>query len=158
MATDLDIRLDGVDRVSAALKNAQRTLKADTVPVIQSVAKAVASGARSRAVRHPSGLWRSGNGRSLSPSYSTRKRGEYWWSVQAGNAPEAISEFARLSVTPQGAAMVRALDDAYGRGGGSGNGRILWATMDDMADSLVSQVQAATDRAASDIEKQMGSA
>ena len=157
MGYQLDMRLEGVDKVSMALRNAQPTLKKDTVPVMRAVADAVAAGAAGRAVQHPSGLWRSGRGRTLSPKYQVRKRGEYWFSVQSGNAPEAISEFARLAVTSQGAAMVRALDNAYGRGGGSGNGRILWATMDDMADSLVDQIQAATDVAAKDIERQMGS-
>lgn len=162
MAFDLDIKLDGVDRVSMALRNAQRTLKGDTVPVMEAAARAIASGAISRALQHPSGLWRSGRGRLASPRYDVRKRGTYWLGVEtpggtAGRA-EAMSEFARLSVSPQGEAMVRVLDGTYGRGGGSGNGRILWAAADDLADSIVSDIQAATDRAAADIEKQMGSA
>lgn len=157
MGYDLDIRLDGVDRVTRALQDAQKTLKRDTVPVIKAAASTIASGATSRVTPHPSGLWRSPGGGTISASYSVRKRGEYWYSVQTGNAPEAISEFARLAVTPQGAALVRGLDSAYGRGGGSGNGRILWATADDIADSIVDQIQAATDVAAKDIEKQMGS-
>ena len=158
MPFDLDLKLDGVDRVSHALKNAQPTLKRDTVPVMQAAAETIARGAEARATQHPSGLWRSGRGRLMNPRYSTRKRGEYWFSVQSGNAPEAISEFARLAVTSQGAAMVRELDSVYGRGGGSGNGRILWAAADDLADGIIDQIQAATDVAARDIEKQMGSA
>ena len=157
MGYEMDIQLDGVDRVSMALRDAQKTLKGDTVPVIKAAADKIASGALSRVRSHPSGLWTSG-GRTLQPGYKVRKRGEYWYSVQAQGAPAAISEFARLAVTSQGAAMVRALDWAYGRGGGSGNGRILWAAADDLADSIVSDIQAATDRAAGHIEKQMGSA
>ena len=45
----------------------------------------------------------------------------------------------------------------FGKGGGSGNGRILWATADDIADSIVDEIQAATDVAAKHIEKNMGS-
>lgn len=158
MAVEIDMDLKGTDKVAMALRNAQRTLKGDTVPVMRAAAREIASGARSRAVAHPSGLWRGSGGTGMNPSYSVRKKGEYWFSVMADHAPEAISEFARLSVTPQGAAMVRALDWAYGRGGGSGNGRILWAAADELADSIVSDIQAATDRAAAGIEKQMGSA
>lgn len=161
MGYDLDMKLDGVDRVSLALRNAQRTLKGDTVPVMEAAAERIASGATSRAVQHPSGLWRTPRGRTVSPRYNVRKAGEYWFRVEtpgsnAGRA-EAVSEFARLAVTPQGAAMIRALDSAYGRGGGSGNGRILWATADDIADSIIDEIQAATDVAAKHIEKNMGS-
>ena len=161
MGFDLDIKLDGVERVSMALHNAQPTLKADTVPVMQAAAEKIARGAESRATQHPSGLWRTSRGRLVSPKYNAKKVGEYWFRVEtpgtnAGRA-EAISEFARLSVTSQGAAMVRALDSAYGRGGGGGNGRILWATADDLADGIVDEIQAATDTAAKHIEKQMGS-
>ena len=162
MGYDLDMKLDGVERVSMALNGAQRTLKADTVPVMQAAAERIATGAMSRARQHPSGLWRTSRGRLVSPKYNTKKVGEYWFRVEtpsgdAGRA-EAISEFARLAVTNQGAAMVRALDSTYGRGGGSGNGRILWAAADDLADSIVDEIQAATDVAAKHIEKNMGSA
>jgi len=162
MGYDLDMKLEGIERVSMALNGAQKTLKADTVPVIQAAAERIARGAEARAVQHPSGLWRTAKGRTVSPKYNVTKVGEYWYRVEnpgstAGRA-EAISEFARLAVTSQGAAMVRALDWVYGRGGGSGNGRILWAAADDLADSIVSDIQAATDRAAGHIEKQMGSA
>lgn len=161
MGYDLDMKLEGIERVSMALNGAQKTLKADTVPVMEAAAKRIASGAASRAVQHPSGLWRTPRGRTVSPKYNVKKAGEYWFRVEtpsgdAGRA-EAVSEFARLAVTPQGAAMVRALDSAYGRGGGSGNGRILWATADDIADSIVDEIQAATDKAAKHIEKNMGS-
>jgi len=157
MGLDIDMKLDGVDKVSIALRNAQPTLKRDTVPVMQAVANAVARGAEGRAVPHPSGLYRMRGRANSTPAYMTEKVGEYWFRVSTKGPGEAISEFARLAITPQGAAMVRELDNIYGRGGGSGNGRILWATMDDMADSLVDQIQAATDVAAKDIERQMGS-
>ena len=161
MGYDLDMKLEGVDRVSMALNGAQRTLKGDTVPVMQAAAERIARGAEARATQHPSGLWRWGTKRLASPRYNPKKVGEYWFRVEtpgtnAGRA-EAISEFARLPVTGQGAAMIRALDSAYGRGGGGGNGRILWATADDIADSIIDEIQAATDVAAKHIEKNMGS-
>lgn len=161
MGYDLDIKLDGVDKVSMALRNAKPTLKEDTVPVMKAAADRIARGAEARAFQHPSGLWRRKSGNLATPKYNVRKRGEYWYSVEtpsgdAGRA-EAISEFARLAVTPQGENLVNFLDFAYGRGGGSGNGRILWATADDIADSIIDEIQAATDKAAKDIEKQMGS-
>ena len=157
MGYDLDIKLDGVDRVSMALRNAQKTLKGDTVPVIKAAADAIAQGAVSRAVPHPSGLWRMRKRKNTAPDYRSEKKGEYLWKVTAASPAEAISEFSRLSVTTQGAAMVNVLNDLYGRGGGSGGGRILWATVDNIQDSLVEQIQAATDVAAKHIEQQMGS-
>ena len=45
MGYDLDMKLDGVDRVSLALRNAQKTLKGDTVPVMEAAAERIASGA-----------------------------------------------------------------------------------------------------------------
>lgn len=158
----MNIGLKGADKVSRALSNAQKTLRKNTVPIIEEAAQKVASGAMARAVQHPSGLWRGKNGRTLTPSYRVKKGGEYLYRVetpgsQVGKA-EAMSEFARLAVTNSGAAMVRALDSAYGRGGGSGNGRILWATYDDMAGQIVADVQAATEKAAAEIEKNMGDA
>ena len=158
MGFDVDIKLTGVDRVSRALQDAQKTLKRDTVPVIKAAADTIARGAQSRAVPHPSGLYRMRGRASSTPQYRVQKKGEYLFSVYAVGAGEAISEFARLSTTTQGAAMVNVLDGLYGRGGGSGNGRILWATVDDMEDGLVEQIYAAVDVAAKDIEKQMGSA
>ena len=56
MGYDLDMKLDGVERVSMALNGAQRTLKADTVPVMQAAAERIATGATARARQHPSGL------------------------------------------------------------------------------------------------------
>lgn len=162
MGYDLTIDMSGADKVAVALSNAQKTLGENTRPVMQKAAETIAGGAASRAVQHPSGLWRGRNGRSLSPKYNTKAKGAYLYKVEtpgtdAGRA-EAISEFARLAVTPQGASMIRALDNAYGRGGGSGGGRILWASADEIADGIISDIEAATDKAAKEIEKQMGEA
>lgn len=159
---DFNVVLTGTDKVSAALANAQPTLKEATVPAMRQAADSIAQGAMSRARQSPSGLWRQGGKRPASPSYRVRKRGEYLFGVQtpgtrAGRA-EAISEFARLSTTSQGASLVRTLDSLYGRPGGSGGGRILWAAADELADSIVSDIEAATARAAAEIEREMGDA
>lgn len=160
---DFSVELTGADRVSAALRRAQPILKENTVPVMQAAAESIAQGAASRARQSPSGLWGAGrSGRMASPSYRVRKRGEYLFGVQtpgtAAGRAEAISEFARLAVTPQGAGMVRVLDALYGRPGGSGGGRILWAAADELADSIVSDIDAATAAAAAEIEREMGEA
>lgn len=160
---DFNVELTGADKVSAALLHAQPILKENTVPVMQAAAEAIAQGAASRARQHPSGLWKTGrSGRTASPSYRVRKRGEYLFGVQtpgtAAGRAEAISEFARLAVTSQGAALVRQLDALYGRPGGSGGGRILWAAADELADSIVSDIDAATAAAAAEIEREMGEA
>ena len=160
---DFSVELTGADKVSAALLRAKPILKENTVPVMEAAAQTIASGAASRASRHPSGLWRTGrSGRLASPKYRVRKRGEYLFGVEtpggAAGRAEAMSEFARLAVTPQGAALVRQLDALYGRPGGSGGGRILWAAADELADSIVSDIEAATAEAAAEIEREMGEA
>ena len=95
-------------------------------------------------------------------SYRVKRRGEYLFGVQtpgtAAGRAEAVSEFARMAVTSQGAALVRQLDALYGRPGGSGGGRILWAAADELADSIVSDIDAATAAAAAEIEREMGEA
>lgn len=159
---DFDVRVDGTDKVAAALHRAQPILKEDTVPAMLSAAESIASAATSRATPHPSGLWRRGRRSSASPNYRTTKKGEYWFRVEtpgtiAGRA-EAISEFAHAAVTSQGAALVRELDSLYGRPGGSGGGRILWAAADERADSIVSAIESATALAATHIEQEMGAA
>ena len=160
---DLSVELGGADRVSAALEHAQPVLKENTVPVMQQAAEAIAQGATGRARQSPSGLWRTGGSRRLAaPRYRVRKRGEYLFGVQtpgtAAGRAEAVSEFARLAVTAQGAGMVRTLDALYGRPGGSGGGRILWAAADELADSIVADIEAATAQAAAEIEREMGDA
>ena len=160
MQTTYDIELEGTDRVYAALRDVQPSVREKTVPVMEKWAERIAEGARGRAVPHPSGLWSSGRGQSLSPDYREKKRGSYLFSVEtpgaAAGKAEAISEFARLAVTDRGAAMVRALDAAYGRGGGAGGGRILWAEYDDDEDALIADIDEAVDAAAGKIDEEMG--
>ena len=158
-----EVELDGVDRVSAALADAQPTLRERTVPVMQAAAESLASAATARAQQHPSGLWKPRRrGRAGAPSYRVKKEGPYWFRVETpgtvGGRAEAISEFARLALRPQGAALVDALTSTYGRPGGSGGGRILWAAADEAADAIVAEVAAATAAAAADIERKMGEA
>lgn len=157
MGLEMEVELLGATYVSKALQNAQKTLKKDTVPIMEEIADSVASRATARAVPHPSGLYRMRKRADSTPLYFTEKVGPYCFKVSTKGPGEAISEFARLSVVNQGTAMVTILNDLYGRGGGSGGGRILWATMDDMAGSINDQIQAAVDAAAKDIEQQMGS-
>ncbi len=162
MGYSIDMRLDGRDQVSRALADAQPVLRDETVPVMQDAAEKIAAEARSSARPYPSGLWRSRSGRALRPDYRVAKKGRYWVRVAtpgtAAGRAEATSEFARRAVTGQGAAMVRALGYAYGRAGGSGGGRILWAAADRLADSVVSDIDAAVAKAAGRIEKKMGGA
>lgn len=157
------MKLDGTDRVSAVLRRMQPVLKKNTLPVMREAANRIASGATSRARQHPRNLWRpKGGGRSPSPSYRVTEPGPYWLRVEtpggvAGKA-EDMSEFMRLAMTPRGAALVRGLDAVYGRGGGSGNGRILWAAADELSDSIVDGIEDAVVRAAGDVEREMGGA
>lgn len=160
---DFKVELTGADKVSQALHDAQKTLGKRTSPVMKDAAQKIADSAKSRAQQHPSGLWRpGGRRRAAAPSYRVKKNGRYLYKVEtpgtdAGRA-EAISEFARLAVTTQGAALVRELDSLYGRPGGSGGGRILWASADEMADQIVADIEGATAEAAADIEHAMGDA
>ena len=157
------VELDGADRVAAALRDAQPTLKERTVPVMEAAANSIASAAAARAQQHPSGLWKPRRrGRGGSAGYRVKKAGPYWFRVETpgtvGGRAEAVSEFARLATSAQGAAMVSTLTSTYGRPGGSGGGRILWAAADEAADAVVADVAAATAEAAAEIERNMGGA
>ena len=165
---DFNVELDGADRVAQALRDAQPKLKERTVPVMQRAAADIARGAMFRARQEPKGLWarwsraRHGYLSPASPRYVDKKKGEYWFRVEtpgsAAGRAEAVSEFARLAVKPQGAALVRTLDSLYGRPGGSGGGRILWAAADDASGKIVSDIVRAAAQAAADIEREMGEA
>ena len=153
------VEVDGLDRVNAALRRVQPNLRDATIPVMENAAREIAAGAQVRVTGHPSGLWKSDSGRSLTPSYRTARKGTYLFKVktpgtQAGRA-EAMSEFARLAVTKTGAAMVRALTASYGRPGGSGGGRILWAEADEVSEGLMAQIESAVARAAERTEGEM---
>ena len=165
---DFDIQLDGTDRVAAALHDAKPTLKEHTVPIMEQAASTIARAAMFRAQQSPTGLWAKWSrasheyGRPASPTYRDKRRGPYWFRVEtpgtAAGRAEAISEFARLATRPQGAALVQTLNSLYGRPGGSGGGRILWAAADEQADKIVSDIERATQEAADHIERNMGAA
>ena len=152
---DLKVSLEGTDKVSAALRNAQRTIGEATSPVLRDVASSIKTTAEGRASqRRVHNLWRSSSGRMLSPRYRTEFPGAYMARVSTGGGAsgkaEAIAEFASSGITPQGAAMVRGLSHAWG-----GTGRILWRTHDDLSDELASRFDAAVAAAASKIEGSM---
>lgn len=160
---DVSTNLNGIDAVSAALRGAQPEVRKATVPVMEMAATSIAARARSSAdPSSPRGLWSAGRGRRLSPKYGVKRRGPYWFRVEtpggAAGKAETMAEFARLAVTPQGAALVRALDSKYGRHGGSGGGRILWQSADDMSADILSSLESAVAAAAVEIESQAGGA
>ena len=73
MGPDFEMRLDGAERVSSALADAQKTLKERTVPVMRAAAESIAHAATARAQQHPSGLWRrSRRGRPGKPGYRVK--------------------------------------------------------------------------------------
>ncbi|WP_225749214.1 hypothetical protein [Paraeggerthella sp. Marseille-Q4926] len=160
---DVDVKIGGIDAVSAALRGAQPEVRRATVPVMEMAARSIASRATSIAnPSSPHNLWRGSRGASLRPRYAADRRGPYWFRVETpgGNVgkAEAIAEFSRLAVTPQGGALVSALTSAHGRPGGAGNGRILWRAADGMSDDVYSSVRRAVDAAAASIEGKMGGA
>ena len=159
MGSKYDIELTGVDVVKDALAGMQPELRKQTLPVLDEYASKIAEQAMGTAQPHPSGLWDAGGGRSLSPRYRVVKRGTFLIGVQtpggAVGATEAISEFAHGGITPQGAALVRALSWTYGRAGGSGGGRILWQAADALSDALEADFKAAAEAAADAVDGRM---
>lgn len=172
-----EVELDGIDAVNAALRKVQPHLREATVPVMQELADEIAAGAKHRLnIDHPGNLFKRPGGHVGRPASGSRPRrhgtyagdyivekgGAYLFRVhslggKAGRA-QALTEWARLAVTGQGAALVRALDSVYGRSGGSGNGRVLWAAADDIGAGAAQRIQAAVDEAAAAIQSDMGGA
>lgn len=153
MPSGFSVEAEGTDLVIAALQDLQPTLAEKTVPVMQQAATMVAAEAEHRAsARHVHKLWRSSgsHGRSIMPKYDVRHPGAYLFKVQtpggAAGRAEAIAEFASSGITPQGGALVRNLNAAYG-----GTGRILWKAYDALAPQLQSDFESAVDAAAAEI-------
>lgn len=162
MKASVDIKLDGLDTALRGLLDAQPQMKKATAPVLKQIAQSIRSRARSSVVvAHPRNFFRASghNGARLSPSYRTKRVGEFWWTVQTpsseAGAREAMAEFMAASANPQGAALVRALTGVYGRPGGSGGGRILYKARDDMDAEMAAKLEAAVEKAAAEIEKEV---
>ena len=160
------LELTGWERVPEALTKAQQHLRDATVPVMQALADEIAEGARGRLRGdHPRNLFRSkGSRKGANGLYPTRKgtyaakqKGKYLFSVVgttgATGRSQVLAEFAEYAITPQGAALARALDSIYGP-----PGRVLWHEADRIAPTALSRIQDAVDKAAQAIEKDMGGA
>lgn len=161
MGCNMDMQLDGLEQASNVFNHLQPELKRATAPVIKEMAERVAKQAKANVnTGHPHNLFRKpGTGRRLSPSYRVKKKGEFWWIVQtpgtAAGRSEAMAEFMARGFTPQGAALVRALNSVYGREGGSGGGRILYKTRDDLEAELTQQFTDAVNKAARDTDRRL---
>lgn len=153
MSLDVDLEIEGLEAASFVFECLEPELKKETAPVLEEMAKNVAARAKANVqTGHPRNLFRkTGSGRRLTPNYRPKKQGEFWWIVQTPGSEvgkkEAMAEFMASGYTPQGAALVRALNSIYGREGGSGGGRILYKTFDDMQDELMNQFNKGLDRA-----------
>lgn len=161
MPCKYDLELEGLEAASRLFDSLQPDLKRATKPVIQEMAQRIASSAKANANNaHPRNLFRTpGSGRRLTPNYRPKKNGEFWWLVQtpgtAAGKAEAISEFAAAGYTGQGAAMVRALNNVYGREGGPGGGRILYKARDDMEPSLTQMFTDAVNKSAAEMDRSL---
>ena len=154
---DIDIRAEGMEETARAIGNVRVHVKEETLPVIREAAERVASRSVMRVRPHPSNLWRQ-RGSQVSPRYDVKQVGTFWARVEtpsgAAGRAEAISEFAEAGRTAQGASLVHHLTRTYGRHGGTGNGRILWATWDEMAGSVYEAIDGAVARAAAKAGKE----
>lgn len=161
MVCKVELELEGLEQASSVFNNLQPELKRATAPVIKEMAERVAKQAKANVnTGHPHNLFRKpGTGRRLSPSYRVKKKGKFWWIVQtpgtAAGRSEAMAEFMARGFTPQGAALVRALNSVYGREGGSGGGRILYKTRDDLEQELMQQFTDAVNKAARDTDRRL---
>lgn len=161
MGCNMEMQLEGLEQASNVFNNLQPELKRLTSPVLKEMADRIAKQAKANVnTGHPHNLFRKpGTGRRLTPSYRTKKKGEFWWIVQTpgtqvGRA-EAMAEFMACGFTPQGAALVRALNSVYGREGGSGGGRILYKTRDDLEAELTQQFAEAVNKAAQNTDRRL---
>ncbi len=162
MTVPIKIELDNLDTALLGFSHAQPQLKKATAPVLGQIARTIRSRARSNVnVSHPRNFFvaRGSHGSRLSPSYRTKQEGEFWWVVQtpSGDAGgrEAQAEFAAQGASPQGRALVSALTSTYGRPGGSGGGRILYKTRDEIDAEAAAKFESAVLAAAAAIEREV---
>lgn len=162
MKASVEIKLDNLDAAMLGLFHAQPQLKKATAPVLAQIAKDIRSKARAGVnTAHPRNFFVAPGhkGARLSPSYRTKKQGDFWWTVMTPNSNagmrEAQAEFASSGITPQGRALVSALTSTYGRPGGSGGGRILYKARDEIEAEAAARLEAAVAAAASEIEKEV---
>lgn len=156
---EVEVKLDNLDAALLGLSRAQPQLKKATAPILGQIAKTLRSRARANVVTgHPSNYFKAGGSR-LSPSYRTKQNSPYYWVVQTpssnAGARESQAEFAHTGHTAQGRALVRGLTSVYGRSGGSGSGRILYKTRDELDAELASKLEAGVAQAAAAIEKEV---
>lgn len=158
MSMNIEVDLKGASDIERLFTSLQPRLKMLTAPALGEIAKKVAEQSKANVNRdHPRNLFRKpGSGRRITPNYRTKKTGDFWWVVQTpgteAGAKEAIAEFAAVGYTPQGAALVRALSAVYGREGGSGGGRILYRTRDDMEQEMYDMFESAVSKAAAELD------
>ncbi|NTU88613.1 MAG: hypothetical protein HGA54_01710 [Actinobacteria bacterium] len=158
----MDLDLDGLDAAIIALRNAQPNIKKSTAPVMEAYAKEIStkSSAFASDHRHPSGLFSGARGRRLPAApYLITQRGPFYWTVstpggQWGKAV-AMAEFASFGYDPKGENFVKQLTKEYGRAGGSGHGRILYATGDATYNAFMARMGAAIKTAEAETQKEM---
>lgn len=160
---DIDVKVGGLDAVNAALRGAQPSVREATVPVMEMAATSIAGKARGIAdPSSPHNLWRGSKGRAISPKYNVKQKGPYWFRVETPGGKvgkvEALAEFMSAGRSPQGNALVSALNSKYGRTGGSGGGRILWKAADELSPSIYSSMERAVAAAAAEIQAKAGEA
>lgn len=157
----MNFKLEGSYAVLHGLGKLQPEVKEKTLPEIRRIADDVRKSAKSKIqLEHPHNLWReSPGGGRLTPAYSITHPGTYWIRIQtpgtqAGKA-EAMAEFMARSIHPQGGALIDRLNSVYGRSGGSGNGRILWAARDEMDEEITRRVEDAIAKATAEVQKEV---
>lgn len=124
-----------------ALSKAPFEIKAKVSAEIEDVANQVASAAAGAIRMHPSGLWKG----LSSGGYKVAKKTLLSIGVQSlGGAmgkAESMSEFSAIVHAPRGYWMIESFNKTYGRTGGSGEGRVLWAAYDAREDAYVKAVE-----------------
>lgn len=140
MAIGYDIKLDGVSQAINRFAKLDGRMKSEVGDAVEQIGNKVSASAVGRVNRHPSGLWK----KAGAARYPVKRDGQLNVTVQtpggAVGKAEAISEFASTFKSPQGRNLISVLNSTYGRPGGSGGGRILYAAYDELAPSIESDI------------------